>query len=197
MKLIAHRGLYNTKKEQNTIKSFLNAINNSKYVGFECDIRQTKDKRFIIHHDAFIENKLIKKTNYKDLKIYNITNLKDVLNLNTNKIILLEIKDFDVDIERINRFLKKYKNKNIYVMSFHNKVLQKLKETNHFYKLGSLNYILNNIDNYPYDFICLLNNFTNSKKIKYYLNNNKEVFIYGIINDNKLSFGNNCFYIVD
>ena len=93
MNLIAHRGLYNNKSEQNTMKSFINSINNPNYVGFECDIRQTKDKKFIINHDAFINDKLIFNTNYNELKMYNIAKLSDILKLNTNKIILIEVKD--------------------------------------------------------------------------------------------------------
>ena len=197
MKLIAHRGLYIDKKDQNTINAFLNAINDPNFVGFECDIRQTKDKQFIIHHNAFIHDELIKNTNYTDLKLLNIPRLNDILKLNTNKIMLLEIKDVDIDLEKLNNILKKYKDKNIYIMSFYNQVLNKIQNQEHFYKVGSLNYVLNSKSKYPYDFICLLNNLTNEKQIDKYFDLEKEVFIYGLINQSKYNHGKKCFYITD
>lgn len=197
MKLIAHRGLYKNKNEQNTIASFLNAIKSPHFVGFEFDVRQTKDKEFIIHHDAFIGEQLIKKTNFKDLKLYNIPKLEEVLKLNTDKIFLVEIKDIDVDVSKLNKLLNKYKNKKIYVMSFYNQVIQNLKKEDVHYKLGSLNYVLNTIEKYPFDFICLLNSITKNEKIEKYFRLNKEVFIYGMIDDSKYIHGKKCFYITD
>lgn len=197
MNLIAHRGLYNNKSEQNTMKAFINAINDSDYVGFECDIRQTKDKNFIINHDAFINDKLIFNTNYNELKMYNIAKLSDILKLNTNKIILLEVKDKLLDFKKLNNLLNKYSSKNIYVMSFHDKVIRNLDNLNHKYKLGLLNYVLNNKKEYHYNFICLLDKLTSKNQIDEYLRNAKKVFIYGIINDKKLNHGKECYYIVD
>lgn len=197
MNLIAHRGLYNNKSEQNTMKAFINAINDPNYAGFECDIRQTKDKKFIINHDAFINDKLIFNTNYNDLKMYNIAKLSDILKLNTNKIILLEVKDKLLDFKKLNNLLNKYSSKSIYVMSFHDKVIRNLDNLNHKYKLGLLNYVLNNKKEYHYNFICLLDKLTSKNQIDEYLRNDKKVFIYGIINDKKLSHGKECYYIVD
>lgn len=197
MKLIAHRGIHKIKEEQNTLGAFINAINNDEYVGFECDVRQTKDKKFIINHDAFIENKLIKFTNLKDLKIKKIFKLADVLKLNTKKIMLIEIKDLNIDINKFNKILKRYKNKNIYVMSFHNSILNKLYYKPHNYKLGLLDYVLNKEENYKYDFVCLLNNLTSKDKVKLYLKNNKEVFIYGMLGKKEFKYGDKCYYIFD
>ena len=197
MNLIAHRGLYNNKSEQNTMKAFINSINDPNYVGFECDIRQTKDKKFIINHDAFINDKLIFNTNYNELKMYNIAKLSDILKLNTNKIILIEVKDKLLNYKKLNNLLNKYSSKNIYVMSFHDKVIRNLDALNHKYKLGLLNYVLNNKKEYPYNFICLLDKLTSKNQIDEYLRNAKKVFIYGIINDKKLNHGKECYYIVD
>lgn len=197
MKLIAHRGLYKTKLEQNTLESFFNAINNDCYVGFECDVRQTKDKKFIINHNAFFDDQIIKLTEFNKLKKQNILLLSQLLKINTDKIILLEIKDMDIDIKKFNKILKKNKNKNIYVMSFHNKVISKLNKTNHCYKLGVLNYIFNSHDDYNYDFIGLLNNIVTKKQVDEYLNENIEVFIYGLLKTKKLKYGSECYYIVD
>lgn len=196
MKLISHRGLWYNKKEQNTINSFINAINSEKYVGFECDIRESKDKKYIINHNAFIKDSLIKKTNLEDLKSYNNPTLFDVLNLKTDKIKLIEIKDININIEKLNEILNKYSNDKIYVMSFHNSVIEKLYKKKHNYKLGILNYILNSDDKYKYDFVCLLDNLTSLEKINKFLNNNIEVFIYGIF-AKKMNYENKVYYIID
>ena len=39
IKLIAHRGLKNKKEEENTKIAFQRALENSQFVGFECDVR--------------------------------------------------------------------------------------------------------------------------------------------------------------
>ncbi len=197
MKLIAHRGLFKNKKEENTIQSFYNAINNDSYYGFECDIRQTKDKKYVIYHDAIIDNKIIFMTKYKDLKKYNLPTLYQILKIKTNKVKMLEIKDYNCDTNKLNRILSLNKNNNIYVMSFYNCILNKIYNLKHNYKIGSLNYKLNNIKDYNYDFICLLDNITSKKEVNKYLKNDKEVFIYGIINEDKFKYSKECFYITD
>ena len=86
---------------------------------------------------------------------------------------LLEIKDINIDINKFNRLLRRYRNKNIYVMSFHNSILNKLNKSPHNYKIGLLNYVLNNEEEYNYDFIGLLNKLTTKKEINSYFKNNK------------------------
>lgn len=194
MKLIAHRGLYKNKGEQNTINSFFDAIKSECYVGFEFDVRQTQDNKFVINHDANINDLIIKNTNYNKL---NLVLLDKVLKINTNKIFLIELKDTNINIDNFNKILNKYKDKNIYVMSFHNKLIKKLFEEKHSYKLGVLNYILNTEEKYKYDFICLLNNIATKKQINNYLKQNIEVFIYGMLKQKELNYGEECYYIVD
>ena len=95
---IAHRGAATNTKHANTLAAFLNAINNSNYRGFELDIRVSKDNKIVVCHDPFVDGLLIKETKYNKLKKYNIPLLEDVLKLKTDKIILIEIKDFNMDI---------------------------------------------------------------------------------------------------
>ena len=121
--------------------------------------------------------------------------IKTILKMNTDKIKLIEIKDYDVDIECINDKLNSYKN-NLYVMSFHNSVIEKLYNKKHNYKLGILNYIINSDKKYKYDFVCLLDRISSKDLVKTYEKSNVEVFIYGIL-DTKLKYGNSVFYIVD
>ena len=89
--LIAHRGKVDSINKENTIEAFKAAINDIKYDGFELDIRETKDKKIVVVHDFVVDNKLIKRVNYKELEHYNIPLLESVLKLDTEKIIMIEI----------------------------------------------------------------------------------------------------------
>ena len=98
---IAHRGKVSSSSKENTIEAFMDAINDKKYQGFELDIRESLDKKIVVVHDMFIGTNLINKTNYNDLKKYAIPLLSDVLKLDTKKKILIEIKDFNLDLDNI------------------------------------------------------------------------------------------------
>ena len=117
--LIAHRGKVDSINKENTILAFTSAINDKKYGGFELDIRETKDKKIVVVHDFVVDNKLIKRVNYKELERYNIPLLESVLKLDTEKIIMIEIKDPNMDIEALRKLLEKYQDKKIYLMSFY------------------------------------------------------------------------------
>lgn len=198
MRFIAHRGLRSKKVKENTIEAFQNAIHNSKIAGFEFDIRRTLDNQFVVNHNAFIKTDLIKRKTYKYLKKkYNLPLLQEVLDLNTDKIMLVEIKDSHLPYRKLMKILNEYRNKNIYVMSFHNKVIEKLKKKGANAKLGILNYILNSESDYNLDFICLLNNLTTPNLIKEYERRNVEVFLYGVLNEENDLWYQDGTYIVD
>ena len=195
MKLIAHRGVVTKKIKENTLAAFKNAICDKNYVGFELDVRQTKDKKFVIHHDLLHNNKFISDYDYKEIK-NEMPKLSDVLKLDTDKIILIEIKDYKIDYQFFLKLLNKYSNKNIYIMSFHNNVINKLKELNCSFKLGVLNYLINTEVNYQYDFVCYINSFINDKVINYFRRHNIELFSYAIY-DKKQIVNQSIYYIVD
>ena len=198
LKLIAHRGLRTKEIKENTIEAFENAIKNDKISGFEFDIRKTIDNQFVVHHNAFIKMDLIERKTYRYLKKkYNLPLLTDVLKLNTDKIMLVEIKDAHLPYRKLIKILNQYRNKNIYVMSFHNKVIEKLKKKGVYAKLGVLNYILNSESDYNLDFICLLNNLTTPHLIKEYQKRNVEVLLYGVINEDDDLWYEDGTYIVD
>lgn len=196
MKLIAHRGVVNKYIKENTLKAFNAAIKDTKYVGFELDVRQTKDNRFVIHHDLLHNEKFICNYNYKEIK-EEIPLLSSVLKLDTDKIYLIEIKDHKIDYKLFLKIINKYSNKNIYVMSFHNWVIDKLCEYHVPVKLGILNYVLNSESDYHLEFIGLLNNLATRNLINAYQNRNVEVFLYGIINEDKDIIYDDVYYIVD
>lgn len=198
-RLIAHRGLKKGFNE-NSILAFKSAIKNDNYIGFECDVRTTKDKIFVINHNSLIDTDFISLNDYKTLKKkYNIPTLEDVLKLNTSKIMLIEIKESNIDIKKFQNLIWKYNNKNIYVMSFFNKVIKKLYLNKKNEKLGVLNFVLNSEENYQeYDFICLLETIMSDKLEDYFVKKNKEVMIYGIHNLEKdIKLYQNSYFITD
>ena len=169
-KLIAHRGSHQKYKE-NTIEAFKVAISES-YLGFECDVRQTKDKLFVINHDLLYKGKIISNTKYKEL---NLSSLKDVLNLKTDKIIMLDLKDPFLDTTKLLKIINKYTYLNLYIMSFYSNLIKKLDNSNRFYKLG----IINNFND-TYDFLCLYHPLVSSKLLNNSKIHNHLLFIYGL-----------------
>lgn len=178
-KLIAHRGDHQTFKE-NSLAAFYEAINND-YEGFECDIRQTKDRKLVIYHDPLFKGKLVRNLNYSELKEEGIIELKDVLQIKTNKIIMLDIKDSLLDTDLLKKKLDQYPHQNIYIITFHNHILKKLFQKDRKYKIGILNYYLNTEDeHYQYDFFCILNLLLDSDVINKFMQAQKELIVYGV-----------------
>lgn len=188
MKYIAHRG-YKKNASENSIAAFKNAINEIYFSGFELDIRESKNHDFVVIHDPFIDrvtNKsgLVKNKSTKELMKLGIPTLEQVLKLNTNKIIMIEIKDFDINLSKLVKLLNKYKNKNIYVSSFSSKVINKLVTYKRNFKIGTLNMIFNSQDDYKqHDFICLYKNILTNNLVNYFLNRNIEVFVWGMMDN--------------
>ncbi len=192
--LIAHRGIFNEVVKENTIPAFLGAINNPDYAGFELDIYTSSDKVFVVNHDPLVNGKFIWKQPYKELKKRGLIKLEDVLKLKTNKIILIEIKDINIDTIQLTKLLNKYKTKNIYVMSFFNSVIKKI--NNNLFKIGILNYILNSTTTYNYDFMGILYDVASPHLINSLKKLNITVFLYAINKKDKLSYPD-IYYIVD
>lgn len=198
LKFIAHRGLRTDKIKENTIAAFQNAINSVRMDGFEFDIRETKDKKFVVNHNAFIKHDLIKTKTAKELKRkYQLPLLEEVLKLQTDKIMLIEIKDAVISYKAFLKIVKRYKNKNVYIMSFHNKVIHKLKEYEVPAKIGVLNYVFNSEEDYSYDFIGLLSNLTTPKIKDYFKKKQIEIFVYGVLNEEKDLIYKDAYYIVN
>jgi len=191
-KLISHRGIKKENIIENSYESIKKALESDEFVGVEFDVRITKDNEFIIYHDALYNNKLIKNTLYKELPKY-VPRLIDILNINSDKLFVVEIKNINENYNLLINILDKYKDKKLYVMSFSNKVINKLDIENRFYKLGILNYVLNTNTNIKkLDFVCILNSLLNDNIV----DNLKdlEIFSYGLLEKKKYD---NIFYIVD
>ncbi|MEG1288092.1 MAG: glycerophosphodiester phosphodiesterase family protein, partial [Bacilli bacterium] len=138
--LIAHRGLVNNTQD-NSLESLTNGLKSDKYKGIETDVRETLDNEFILYHNPLFKGNLVKNTSYKSFKKENIIKLSDLLKIKTNKILLLEIKDFNINIDNLLKELNKYK-RNIYLMSFNNNIIKNIRLKTNKYKVGILNYVL-------------------------------------------------------
>ena len=193
-KLIAHRGNKKSSKE-NSLSAFFDAINSSEYVGFECDVRMTKDEKMIVYHDPIYNGKLVRNLKYQDFNS-DILLIEDVLSINTDKIIMVDIKDPFINVSKLLDVLKRYSTKKIYVMSFYDNVIRKLFLADRKYKIGILNYVLNTEEqHFKYDFLCILEAISNSKIINDYQNKQKDLFIYGVKKENLKDLY--PYYIVD
>ena len=178
MKLIAHRGIWQEKKDANSKEALQKALESPHYIGVECDVRETKDGKFIIYHDPIYQTKLVGSCLYKEFqKNKNIPLLEDVLKIKCDKIYLLEIKSQNIDKQKFFKLLKKYK-RNIYIMSFNERIIRELRSINKEYKYGVLNYILNSDNNYNYDFICLIDSIAKRSVIDSFQKRNIDVIIY-------------------
>ena len=197
MKYIAHRGLKPARVKENSLEAFSLAIKNPNYVGFECDVRTSLDQVFFIHHNALIDLKLVSSLTKKELLKKNLTPLKEVLKLKTDKIILIEIKESNIDIYKLHQLLNNC-NRKIYVMSFLNSVIKKLSKLKRNYKIGCLNYLLNSEEDYRYlDFICLLEISYSHKLYSYFQEKGLEVFIYGIHKKETYEIIDDVYFITD
>lgn len=192
-KLIAHRG-FKEKAKENTLDAFLSALEIG-FGGFECDVRQTKDGIFIIFHDPLLDGKLVKNYSYKEIKKMGVISLADVLKINTDKMIVLDIKDPFLNTQKFHQLINKEK-RNIYVMSFYDRIINKLSKLKRNYEVGILNYVLNTQEeHFSYDFLCLIQRFASKVMIEKYEKLGKKLFIYAVNAENKKY--DYPYYIVD
>lgn len=204
-KIIAHRGIHNNIIKENTYLAINSAINNKKLAGVEFDIRLTKDNYIVIIHDSYInrtsngigkvENmklKELKKYNYGSKKFYQpIITLDKILEINTNKIFLIEVKINNNEkkfASILKKELDKYNNINIYITSFSKKFLNIFAKNNN-YLVGPI-ILNNNIRNKRYNFFVL--NYLTFKKntILKLKNKNKLIFIWNLFDKDIKNYDN-------
>lgn len=208
---IAHRG-NNILKCENRLELIKDVLELNYISGIEVDIRKTLDNKLILSHNQFLKsNKLIninktklkdllKETFYIDNKPFEIHTLNELLSINTNKIILLEIKD-KLNINKLNKILKNYSHLNLYICSFNHDFISNFKKKFPNYKCGLIiGYLMNLNKNFNiFDFLMfhyssILN--TNKPYFVWTVNNIK-IFnkldnnIFGCITDVSYKFKNN------
>ena len=144
MRYIIHRGITSNNIKENTYLSIRNALYDKEALGVEFDIRLTKDKKIVLSHDSMINLNYIENMNYRDIiKYKNITVLDKVLDINSNKIFLIDIKtnnNYQEFSKILIKYLSNYKNKNIYLASFDRKIINILKK-NLSNKMGYISFI--------------------------------------------------------
>ena len=209
---IAHRGMFdNIKIPENSIASFKKAL---KYnYSIELDIQLTKDNIPIVFHDSNLKrmtgvDKLIKDTNYEELKKLKLLNtnehiptLDEVLNLVNNKVLLdIEIKDTK-NIKTITNILKnKLSNYNNYVLKSFNPIIVRYLKNNINAEVG---YLINTKHKILYsnliikyskaDFLSISKKLLNTKKFQK-LKNKYQLLIWTIKDKNEIK-DENIIYI--
>ena len=172
--IISHRGNGNHNFKENSKAAIIFSLNDKNVDGIEIDIRFTKDKKMVLCHNATYDGKIIKYTNFNDLPFEDIYTI--FKKIKTKKLILLEIKDNDIEnITYILNFIKTFSHLNIYVQSFYKEILLKIKEKNKNLKIGLICFhIPENI--HKYDFISIwFQNYTHiDKKIFVWTVNSKK-----------------------
>lgn len=193
---IAHSGKVTSGIIENSYLALLNALNDPFYDGIELDIWETKDHHYIINHDFVYNYNLIKKQNLFTLESFGLCSLDSILNIPTSKIIMIEIKDFNISIKSFLTYLSKYQNQNIYLMSFSKELMNNIINYHPTYKCGLINIFYNNNINYrDYDFICLLDHLLTQNQITYFHHYQIPIFSYGLTKSSKLDSSLN--YIID
>ncbi len=197
MKLIAHRGKDHHSFRENTKDALLTSLNMPYIDGIECDVRMTKDKKIVLHHDMTIQRTsdgsgFLKHKTLKELQKYNfgtkknptqITELTSFLSkVSTKKVIVLELKNEDIEVEdfvdRVVKICRKYP-LNYYFCSFRYEILTYMKEKYPTLKVGII--VGNGINEHhmnEFDFISInKRDYTASKKelFVWTINSEKEI----------------------
>lgn len=195
MYLISHRGLDNHTYSENSLKAIENALSKDYINGVEFDVRITKDNKIVLIHDPVIDlisngSGIIKYMTLKDLQKYkygiskeSIITLDDLLSIiHTNKIILIELKEFGNDfidlVEETIKIISNY-NLNIYISSFNYKLLNYIKSKYRDVKCGL-------IIGYGLNIMYLRNNFDFNIVSYHYckrISNDKLTFIFNLNKD--------------
>ena len=181
MKYIIHRGITSKDIKENSYTAIKKALKDKESIGVELDIRLTKDHKIVLSHNSLINLNVIEETNYSDLIKNNyLTTLDKILDIDTNKIFLIDIKtnnNYKVFSDILMNTLNKY-NKNIYLASFDKNIIKNIKSK---YKKGiiTLLYRRNNYNFIITNYKLISNN--KIKKIK-----DKEIFLWTIHNNNEL-----------
>lgn len=143
-----------------------------RHLPIECDIRQTRDNKFILYHDEYFEDKRIRITNYNDLPKFPL--VKELLNIDTN-LILLDVKE-DVNILQFCKHVGKLKD-NVLIQVYKR---NSLKIANNFFRSNvSIGFVTDEPDpNICADFFTVDKDYLDNNIIYNLHKNNKKVFGY-------------------
>ena len=135
MFLISHRGNNNHGFSENSKRAILSSLNENYIDGVEFDIHLTKDNKLVLIHDPVIDfistgKGLVESMILSELKKYeygiskeDICTLDELLeSINSNKVLLIELKEFGNNyvslVDKTIEVINKYHNLNIFISSF-------------------------------------------------------------------------------
>lgn len=200
MKIIVHRGITSNKIEENSYLAIKHALKEKNIEGVEFDIRITKDNIIVLSHNSVLGTNYIENMNYKDIiKEKYLSTLDKILTINTDKILLIDIKTSNNNYKTLADILMKRLNKasqKIYLASFNKKIIKYMKKKLKF-KMGliSFYYRKGNFDFYVINYRTITDKKINKLK--------KEVFLWTVNKknwqsvENKFSNLNKYYLIID
>lgn len=187
MFLIAHRANDKHEFSENSLPGILNALGKNYIDGIEIDVRMTKDKQLVLIHDPVIDfisdgSVIVSRMNLSDLKKYKYGKSKEelitldeaLIKINSNKIIIIELKETGNDyinlVDEVMKITNKYPNLDIFISSFNFLLLTYLKNNYYNVKCGLIiGYGLNSLKiNNNFDFNIVSNKYMNLIKKKRY-----------------------------
>ena len=126
-----HRGSPK-KAHENTLESFTAAIlDGADFIEF--DVRYSKDRKLIIHHDPALKGRILSEMNYDEITElsensgYRVPLLEDVLELCKGRIMLdIEIKEPETTEETAEKTLSLFNPEDFIITSFHDSVIVKI-----------------------------------------------------------------------
>lgn len=159
--IISHRGKYEQSLfAENSIEAFINALKKPFIQGIELDIRMTKDRVLVIHHNATIDHTsdgrgILATMTLSELYQYNfgtvnhpskIATLKNFLDvIDTDKEILIELKNgienHQIYIKKVGDLLREYPHLNIKICSFSDSLLRIFKKKYPEFSLGKITFV--------------------------------------------------------
>lgn len=183
MKYIIHRGITSKTNKENSYMAIKKALLDPTSLGIEIDIRLTKDNIIVLSHNSIINTNYIENMTYKEIiKYKHLTTLDKILDINTNKIILIDIKvnnNYKIFGNTLLNMIND-SNRNIYLMSFNKKIIKYLYNKTS-YPIGIISFFYRK-NKYP---IVVLNNKTIKDKILKKINN-KEIFLWTFNNTKEI-----------
>jgi len=194
MKEIIHRGITSDSINENSYIAIKRALIDKNSIGVEFDIRLTKDKIIVLSHDSIIDNDNVENMNYSDIiKKKYLTTLDKILSVNSNKILLIDVKvnnNYKVFGDTLINLIKHY-NRNIYISSFNKKFIKYISKKT-IYKKGIISY---GYRKNSYEFTSINYRSISNKRIKKVTS--KEIFLWTIHDNNDLNNVKNKFANID
>lgn len=198
MKKIIHRGITSNLNKDNSFLAIREALLKSDNEGVEFDIRLTKDQKIVLSHDSLVDGIIVEKENYTSIiKKKYLCTLDRILGINTDKILLIDIKvnnNYKLLADTLLNTINNSK-RNIYLASFNKKIVKYLKKKT-YYKSAPITFFYFR-NNYPF----IMNNYHTIKEKRLSSAKKKEIFLWTVHNEHdmkevKEKFLNNSNYYV-